>query len=239
MRKREQPISILLQVAVMLLGTFLMAFAYYHINFQNHLTEGGFVGLALLGKYVFGLPPALSMLALDIPVLLIALFVKGRKFLVNTIIATTSFSIFYALFERYSLIVIDLQNSLFVAALLSGLLTGFATGLVLRFGGASGGDDILSLLVSRWTGLKLGTVFFLFDAIVLLLSLFYMPLRETLYTILAVSIAGRVITFTVTSSREKPATKRSLAKAEARANSKGALPKSLNSKTVPSMHNVR
>ncbi|MHA0857331.1 YitT family protein [Paenibacillus sp. CMAA1364] len=235
MRKREQLISMLPQVAVMLFGTLLMAFAYYHINFQNHLTEGGFVGLALLGKYVLGLPPALTMLALDIPVLVIALFVKGRTFLVNTMIATTSFSIFYAFFERYSFIVIDLQNNLFIAALLSGLLTGLATGLVLRFGGASGGDDILSLFVSRLTGLKLGTVFFLFDAIVLLLSLFYMPIRETLYTILAVSIAGRVITFTVTSGRKSPSTQRSLFKRKVN----GTLPvQQQHAKTVPAMQNA-
>ena len=39
-----------IKFAIMLLGTFILAFAYYHINFQNHLSEGGFVGLALLGK---------------------------------------------------------------------------------------------------------------------------------------------------------------------------------------------
>lgn len=203
MRKREQLISTIQQIAVMLLGTFLLSFTYYHINFQNHLSEGGFVGLALLGKYVLDLPPALSMIILDIPVLLIALFIKGRKFLMNTIIATVSFSIFYEGLERYSTLVIDMQHNLFLAALLSGVMTGFATGLVLRFGGATGGDDILSLLISRWTGMKLGSVFFLLDAVVLLLSLFYLPLRETLYTILAVSVAGKVITLTVTYQRRK------------------------------------
>lgn len=176
----------------------MLAFAYYHINFQNHLSEGGFVGLSLLGKYVLGINPALSMLLLDIPVILVAMLLKGRKFVMNTLIATFSFSIFYELLERYSTLVIDLHNNLLFAAVLSGLVTGFATGLVLRFGGATGGDDILTLLISRWSGLKVGTVFILMDAFVLLLSLFYLPLKETLFTILAVGIAGRTITFTLT-----------------------------------------
>lgn len=225
MRKREQLLSTLQHTAVLLFGTLILAFTYYHINFQNHLTEGGFVGLALLGKYVLGLPPALTVLALDIPVMIISLFLKGRKFLVNTMIATTSFSIFYALIERYSVIVIDLHHNLFIAALLSGLLTGFATGIVLRVGGASGGDDILSLLISRWTGIKLGTVFILFDAIILLFSLFYMPLRETLYTILAVSIAGRMITLTVAYGAKK-------------AVPKGISPQPVKSKTVQVMQSA-
>lgn len=227
MRKREQLLSTLQHTAVLLFGTLILAFTYYHINFQNHLTEGGFVGLALLGKYVLGLPPALSVLALDIPVMLLSLFLNGRKFLVNTMIATTSFSIFYALVERYSVMVIDLHQNLFIAALLSGLLTGFATGIILRVGGASGGDDILSLLISRWSGIKVGTVFFLFDAIVLLFSLFYMPLRETLYTILAVSIAGRMITLTVAYGTKKTRNSPVL--------TKGITPQSSKSKTAQVM----
>jgi len=197
MRKKDHLISKFSSIAMMLFGTFLLAFAYFHINFQNHLSEGGFVGLSLLGKYVLGVNPALSTLLLDIPVILIAMFLKGRKFVMNTLLATLSFSIFYELFERYSTLVIDLRDNLLLAALLSGLVTGFATGLVLRFGGATGGDDILSLLISRWSGLKVGTVFILLDAAVLLLSLFYMPLKETLFTILAVGIAGQTITLTV------------------------------------------
>ena len=184
-------------------GTFLLAFTYYHINFQNHLSEGGFVGLALLGKYIFDIPPALGMILLDIPVLIAALFIKGRRFIVNTMIAGGMFSLFYALIERYSPLVIDLGDHLWAAAVLSGVLTGFGSGIILRSGSATGGDDAISVLVSEWTGMKVGTVFFLMDAIVLLLSLFYLPLMETLYTILAVSIAGQMITLTATYGLEK------------------------------------
>lgn len=200
MRTRK---DIMYTMIAMLFGSFLLAFTYYHINFQNHLSEGGFMGLALLGKYILDVPPALSMLLMDIPVLVIAWFLKGRKFIVNTMIASAMFSFFYAMMERFSPLVIDLNHNLFIAAILSGLLTGFGAGIVLRFGGATGGDDAISVLVSEWSGIKVGTVFFIMDAVVLLLSLFYMPLIETLYTILAVSIAGQVITITTTYGLEK------------------------------------
>ncbi|MNL54919.1 hypothetical protein D3C87_1782890 [compost metagenome] len=75
--------------------------------------------------------------------------------------------------------------------------------MVLRGGGASGGDDILSLLISEWKGIKVGTVFILMDVIVLALSLFYMPVKETLYTVMAVVVAGYVITFTTSLGRTK------------------------------------
>lgn len=203
MKKQDSGMRLPLRLIIILSGTFLLAFTYFHINYQNHLTEGGFVGLSLLGKYVLGISPSLSTLFLDIPVLIIAMIFKGKSFVVNTFISVGAFTVFYGLMERYSGWVIDLQDNLPLAALLSGVLTGLGAGMVLRGGGASGGDDILSLLISEWKGIKVGTVFILMDVIVLALSLFYMPLKETLYTVMAVVVAGYVITFTTSLGRPK------------------------------------
>ncbi|MED1725770.1 YitT family protein [Brevibacillus parabrevis] len=185
--------------AMILFGACLLAFAYYHINFQNHLSEGGFVGLGLLAKYVFDLSPALMVLLLDIPLFLVAWLVRGRQFIWDTIFASLAFTGFYELFEQYSPIVMDMSRMMPLASVLSGVLTGLGTGLVLRYGAATGGDDILSLLLSKYTGLSIGTIFLLLDVMVLCLSFWYVPMKEMLYTILAVVISSQVITWTVKS----------------------------------------
>lgn len=198
MMRRAKPLrQQFAQLSLILFGSCLLAFAYYHINFQNHLSEGGFVGLALLAKYGFNLPPAATMLVLDIPLFIMAWLLKGRQFIWNTILASLGFSGFYELFERFSPIVINLSDYMPVASLLSGVLTGLATGIVLRFGAATGGDDIMSVLLSKYTGLSIGTIFLLLDCMVLSLSFLYLPVKEVLYTILAVLIASRVINWTI------------------------------------------
>jgi uncharacterized membrane-anchored protein YitT (DUF2179 family) len=128
---------------------------------------------------------------------------KGKTFVCNTFVSVGAFTIFYGLMERYSGLIINLQGNLALAALLSGVLTGLGAGIILRSGGASGGDDILSLLISEWKGIKVGTVFIMLDVIVLALSLFYMPVRETMYTVMAVVVAGYVITFTTSLGKPK------------------------------------
>ncbi|WP_150265921.1 YitT family protein [Paenibacillus tepidiphilus] len=203
MRKDNGGMPMPLRLTVILLGSFLLAFTYYHINYQNHLTEGGFVGLSLLGKYVLGISPSLSILIMDIPVLIIAMLFKGRTFVCNTFISVGAYTLFYGLMERYSGWVIDLHDNLPVAALLSGVLTGLGAGLVLRGGGASGGDDIFAVLISEWKGIKVGTVFILMDVAVLALSLFYMPLKETLFTVMAVVVAGYCVTFVTSVGKRK------------------------------------
>ncbi|WP_051507266.1 YitT family protein [Saccharibacillus sacchari] len=185
------------QAAAILTGTFVMAFAFYHINFQNHLSEGGFVGLSLLGEYAFGLSPALTILILDIPFMLLFALKKGWRNMGPAVLAAGSFTAFYAGIEHFSTLNFDLHGQLWLAALLSGILTGIGGGLVLRSGGATGGDDCAAIWLHEKTGLKIGTVFILMDASVLLLSLLYLPLAETLYTVAAVCIGGKVITWTV------------------------------------------
>jgi len=194
MRRALQSIQ---HYGMILFGACLLAFAYYHINYQNHLSEGGFVGLGLLAKYAFDVSPALMMLALDIPLLLVAWLVKGRQFIWNTVIASLAFTGFYEAFEMFSPIVMDMSSMMPVASLLSGVLTGLGTGLVLRFGAATGGDDILTLLLSKYTGLTVGTVFLLMDVMVLSLSFWYVPMKEMIYTILAVFISSRVINWSM------------------------------------------
>ncbi|ASJ54760.1 hypothetical protein BP422_14980 [Brevibacillus formosus] len=183
--------------SMILFGACLLAFAYYHINFQNHLSEGGFVGLGLLAKYAFDLSPAMVMLLLDIPLFLVAWLVRGRQFIWDTIFASLAFTMFYDLFERFSPIVMDMSRMMPLASVLSGVLTGLGTGLVLRYGAATGGDDIFSLLISKYTGLSIGTVFLLLDVIVLCMSFWFVPMKEMMYTILAVVISSQVITWTV------------------------------------------
>lgn len=194
MRRALQSIQ---HYGMILFGACLLAFAYYHINYQNHLSEGGFVGLGLLAKYAFDVSPALMMLALDIPLLLVAWLVKGRQFIWNTVIASLAFTGFYEAFEMFSPIVVDMSSMMPVASLLSGVLTGLGTGLVLRYGAATGGDDILSLLLSKYTGLTVGTIFLLMDVMVLSLSFWYVPMKEMMYTILAVFISSRVINWSM------------------------------------------
>ena len=53
--------------------------------------------------------------------------------------------------ENYSPFTVDLSNNLFIAAVVGGALAGIGLGFILRFGGATGGDDILTIVLSKNT----------------------------------------------------------------------------------------
>ena len=86
-----------------------------------------------------------------------------------------------------------LISSQLIASLVGSLFVGFGAGICVRYGGAPGGDDALSMSLSRITRLPIQWVYLLSDLIVLSLSLCYIPLGKIAYSLLTVILSGQLI----------------------------------------------
>ncbi|TDL34749.1 YitT family protein [Jeotgalibacillus sp. S-D1] len=178
-----------------LLGSAIFSFGIVHFNIQNNLAEGGFTGITLLLYFIFDLKPSITNLLLNIPIFLIGWKLLGRKVFLYTILGTISVSFFLEVFYRYQFS-IPLSNDLFLAALFAGVFIGAGLGIIFRYGGTTGGVDIIARLANKYIGWSMGRTMFLFDAIVIVLSLVtYLNYREAMYTLVAVFVGARVIDF--------------------------------------------
>lgn len=112
-----------------------------------------------------------------------------------TIIGTVAVSVFLKIFLIYE-IRIDLQNDLFLASLFAGIFVGAGLGIIFRYGGTTGGVDIIARLVQKYVGWSMGKTMFLFDAAVILVSwVVFLDNRSMMYTLVAVFVGARVIDF--------------------------------------------
>lgn len=162
---------------------------------QNNLAEGGFTGITLLLYFLFHFDPSYTNLLLNIPLFLIGWKLLGRIAFYYTLIGTISVSIFLWLFQRYQ-IEIPLDGDLMLAALFAGVFIGVGLGIIFRYGGTTGGVDIIARLVRKYVGWPMGRTMFLFDTVVITVSVvFYLSAREAMYTLLAVFIGAKVIDF--------------------------------------------
>lgn len=178
-----------------LLGAAIFAFGLVHFNMQNNLAEGGFTGITLLLYFLFGIDPSITNLALNIPLFFIGWKLLGRQSFLYTIIGTVGLSLFLWVFQRYA-IHMPLKHDLTLAALFAGVFIGIGLGIIFRYGGTTGGVDIIARLVYKYKGISMGKTMFAFDAVVITLSLLlYLSYREAMYTLVAVFVAARVIDF--------------------------------------------
>ena len=180
------------QILLVLVGSLILAFGVYNFNYQNNITEGGVLGFLLLLKNIFDIKLSLANLIIDLLLLLIGFKFFGKKFIKYSIIATISFSISFSFFESIGPVIPKFDN-LILGSIISGLSVGLGSGLVVRAGGAAGGDDALALVISKITSLKIGKIYMISDVVILILSLSYLSAYDIFWSLIAVNISGRLI----------------------------------------------
>ncbi|GAA0459013.1 YitT family protein [Alkalibacillus silvisoli] len=181
-------------VIFILIGAAIFSFGIVNFNMQNNLSEGGFTGITLLLYFLFSWDPGIMNLVLNIPVFFIGLKLLGRITFIYTIIGTIAVSVYLWVFQAYP--AFSLQNDMTLAALFAGTFIGVGLGIIFRFGGTTGGVDIIARLVNKYAGWSMGRTMFLFDALVILASVvFYLNEVEGMYTLVAVFIGARIIDF--------------------------------------------
>ena len=180
-------------VLFILFGAAIFSFGLVHFNMQNHLAEGGFTGLTLIIYQLTGFNPSYSNLLLNIPIFFIGWKYLGKTSFYYTMIGTVGLSLWIWIFSKYQ-IKMALGNDLILVALFAGVFIGVGLGIIFRYGGTTGGVDIIARFANKYLGIGMGRAMFIFDACVIGLSLLtYLSYRQAMYTLVAVFIASRVI----------------------------------------------
>ncbi|WP_261129112.1 YitT family protein [Bacillus sp. Marseille-Q3570] len=183
-------------VLFILLGSAIFSFGIIHFNIENNLAEGGFTGITLILYNLFAIDPAISNLVLNIPLFLIGWRLLGRNSFLYTIIGTVAVSLFLWIFQYHFRLSFPLHEDLTLAALFAGVFIGVGLGIIFRYGGTTGGVDIIARLVNKYIGWSFGKTMFLFDALVIIsATITYLNYKEAMYTLVAVFVGARVIDF--------------------------------------------
>lgn len=180
---------------MILLGAAIFSFGLVHFNIQHELAEGGFTGLTLILLFVFNLDPAIMNLVLNVPMFFIGWKLLGRKTFIYTVVGTVAVSVFLRIFTTYQY-EIHMEDDLLLVSLFAGVFIGIGLGIIFRFGGTTGGVDIIARLANKYYGWSMGRTMFIFDAGVILLSwATYLTMPKMMYTLVAVYVGARVIDF--------------------------------------------
>lgn len=179
---------------MILIGTGIYAFGFVEFNMANRLAEGGLGGFTLILHALFHINPAYMQLLLNIPLLFIGFRYLGRRVFVYTVYGIIVLSSFIWLFQKFHNPV-NIEHDMLIAALLAGIFGGIGLGLVFRFGGTTGGSDIIARLMREKRGVPFGRTFILIDSVVLLLSLSYINLHNLVYTLIASFVASQILEF--------------------------------------------
>ena len=178
------------RVLLLICGAAILAFGLHNVHSQSHITEGGVLGMTLLLQHWLGLSPSISAPVLDITCYLLGLRFLGAGFLKWALAGSAAFSVFYRVYETSGYLLPGLGGSPLLAAVLGGLFVGIGVGLIVRAGGASGGDDALALVIAKAAKCPLSRAYLATDLTVLTLSASYIPLHKIACSLVTVTISS-------------------------------------------------
>ena len=178
---------------LLMLGTAILSFGLYNIHSQSRITEGGVLGMILLLNHWFKISPSITGVILDFSCYFIGWRMLGNKFLKNAVFSTVCFSLWYRLWEYMGYVIPNLSSYRLAASLVGAVFVGVGVGIVVREGGAAGGDDALALVISKVAKCRISRAYLLTDLTVLTLSLSYIPFSRIVYSFITVTLSSRII----------------------------------------------
>lgn len=190
-----------LEVAMIILGTFIMGFSFSIFLEVNDISTGGFSALSMVISILFSkigipnIPTSVIYLVLNIGLYFFALKALGKKFAIKALIGIISFSLSMELFRILN---INLAFETLVSAIYGGIIMGVGVGIVVRFGGSTGGSDMIACIIKkRNPTATIGTLMICVDMLIIFLTVitFNDGLRLLPYTIIALVLSMFVTDF--------------------------------------------
>jgi len=167
------------EYAALTVAAFIFAFSWEGFMIPNGMSAGGLMGLCTVVQYATGgfLQASVSYIVVNAVLILIAVLLMGLGFGFKTIYCIVMSSLAMSLISSTpALQCIPGQffyvRETLVIPVLAGILEATGIGLILRYGGSTGGTDVVALMVNKYWPVSLSKVFFYSDFVVICLILF-------------------------------------------------------------------
>lgn len=156
----------------------------------HHLLSGGVSGLAIIFYFLFGFPIGLQIIAMNVPLVIIAYKLLGKEYAITTIYGTILFSVAVDL-TQFLAKVNPLDDPL-LACITGGIISGVGSGLVFRFNGSSGGLDIVAAVVRKYYSFNFGVVSFSINLVIMLIAATFFGLKLAILTLISMFVSANL-----------------------------------------------
>jgi uncharacterized membrane-anchored protein YitT (DUF2179 family) len=187
----KKGIQVLCDILVCIIGSALVGTALSVFTIPNEIAPGGISGLSTALAYMLGVRVSVLSLVLNIPIMLAAYRLLGKRSFFYTLLSTALLSGFI---ELASFLPVYTGNIL-IAAVYGGVLTGIGIGILFLRNITTGGTDLLALMLHKaFPNVPNGTILAVIDGIVVLIAvLVFQKIEVALTSVLTIYFSSKVI----------------------------------------------
>jgi uncharacterized membrane-anchored protein YitT (DUF2179 family) len=182
-------------LALIVAGVVLMALAVDVFFDPNDVVPGGFTALSMFANRLWGFPVGITLLALNVPFLILGVRILGAQFGPKTILAAVLVSLAIDGLRPYAPTV---RGEPMLYVFYGGIIYGFGQALVFRANATSGGTEIPAKLLQHLRGLRMSSTLLSMDIAIFAMAAAFFGLAPALYAIISSWVMSRVIDFVET-----------------------------------------
>lgn len=171
------------------LGAIMMALGIEVFLVPNMIMDGGIVGISIILYNLTGISLGVFIFFLNIPFFFLGYKQIGKTFAISTILGISILS--FA--TNYLHHVAAFTQDMLLATVFGGIVLGAGVGLVIRYGGALDGSEILAILLNKKFPFSVGEFIMLFNVFIFTWGGFVLGWDRAMYSVLAYVIAFKTI----------------------------------------------
>jgi uncharacterized membrane-anchored protein YitT (DUF2179 family) len=171
------------------LGAILMATGLEIFLVPNKVIDGGVTGISIMLSHLTGLELGIFLFLLNLPFVYLGYKQMGKTFAISTVYGIIVLSVFTTLFHPIP----AFTDDILLATIFGGMILGIGVGIVIRFGGALDGTEILSLVITKKVPFSVGQIIMFINIFILGTAGFVFSWDRAMYSLLAYVIAAKAI----------------------------------------------
>ena len=179
----------MLEYIFVIVGAAVIAIGFNLFLFPNQVASGGVSGISTILYGLFGWNAGLVQYAFNIPLFIAGVVVLGKSFGFKSLLGTLALPLFVILTQDWEAATLDPL----LGAIFGGIVVGGGIGLVFKGKASTGGTDLLAQIITKYTGLTLGTSVLLIDGIIAVSAAVVFDFEKGLYAIIGLFVTTKTI----------------------------------------------
>ncbi|MEB2280630.1 YitT family protein [Lysinibacillus xylanilyticus] len=172
-----------------IVGAAIIAIGFNVFLLPNQVASGGVSGISTILHGLFGWNPGFIQYAFNIPLFIAGIVVLGKKFGIKSFIGTITLPFIVLLTNSWG----PWTDNPLLGALFGGIVVGLGIGLVFKGNASTGGTDLLAQIITKYTGISLGTSVLLIDGIIAISAAIVFDLEKGLYALIGLYVTTKTI----------------------------------------------
>ena len=182
----------ILKYFLIVLGSVIYAVGFQFFMFPNRIVSGGISGIAMILNLFTHWPVGMMVIAMNVPLFLIAWRHFGLDYLIGSLVGTAVSSIFVDLFASTGIVA---TTDPMLGSIIGGVIKGAGMGIIYYVGASTGGIDIVAkMLRQKYQQINFGTIVLILDVmIVVVYALVLNQYESAMYSLIGMYVVSKVV----------------------------------------------